>query len=389
MKKVFFNLLTLSTCLLLISCAGTNTATTSSSQHTIIPINNSLFSTNHLIVPSSDEILELTPEQVEDFFVYYHKWLAKEKAPPKIIYDFLQSQMSSFNYYDKTYMPSKAMRLNEGNCMSLAMITTALAQLVNLEFEYRKVSRFPVFSKEKNIIFSSSHVKTILYDPNDKIDEDSFFSFRQGYIIDYFPEQADYTGSKLSFEKFIAHYYRNIASEYLIENELDLAYAYTAKANQYDINNAETLNLFAILHKRKNDNKTAETIYKLGIKLHPNSIRLLNNYTTLLLSQNRFDEASEIESKLEFLDDPNPYTWYEQALQAENKQHFTKAIKFYKKTIDMAPYVHEAYAKLHNLYKRSGRVYEANKILKQGLEWTYDPNTRIKYKYKLTLEAPN
>mgnify|MGYP000279785063 FL=1 len=348
-----------------------------------LPVNEALFNDENIEVIDEQAVFALSKEQEQEFLSEFHDKLNKGIKPHHAIRDFLQNQLSNFTYYGETYIAEKAMRLNQGNCMSLAILTTAVAQLTGVEFAYREVNTLPVFEKKNNLILSSSHVQTLLYDPEFTPDKKSVYFSRPGVVIDYFPNKSNHTGRKLSTAPFLAMYYKNIASDALVENDFDKAFAYASKANQLDPGNSSVINFLAVLHKRKGDLQSAEAIYKVGLALDANNLALLSNYLVLLDGQDRDEEARKLSQQLESLDDPNPYSWLEQAYLAQDKKDFSSAARYYKKVLKIAPYVNQAYQGLYQIYSAQGKNILARKMLQQALEWTYEINERKLYKYKL------
>ncbi|MFQ3266723.1 MAG: hypothetical protein ACI9VO_000242 [Colwellia sp.] len=66
------------------------------------------------------------------------------------------------------------MRLNKRNRMSLTALTTAYVKYLGLEFSYQKVSTLPIFTQKDDVILSSSHVQTLIYDPTFVAEKDVF-----------------------------------------------------------------------------------------------------------------------------------------------------------------------------------------------------------------------
>ncbi|MFT6900042.1 MAG: transglutaminase-like putative cysteine protease [Colwellia sp.] len=73
--------------------------------------------------------------------------------PHKALYQILTENMVNFTYYGETYNATTTMLLNKGNCMSLAILTTAYAKLLGLDFSYRNVYTLPIYSQKEDVIF--------------------------------------------------------------------------------------------------------------------------------------------------------------------------------------------------------------------------------------------
>ena len=295
----------------------------------------------------------------------------------------MESKLGKFTYYGETFNAEQVANLNKGNCMSLAALTGAYAKVIGLDFSYKEVTTLPVFNKKNNLLLSSTHVQTILYDDSFIPKDDYLYLSKPNIVIDYFPDSSNRAGTKVSKESFISMYYKNLAADALIENKFENAFYLAEKAYQFDKTNVEIINLLGVIHRRAGDVVTAENIYKVGMEVNSPSLGLMSNYLMLLKSQQRFVEADAVEVKLGLLDDQNPYQWLEQAYAAHMQNNNDKAIRYYQKALRKAPYLHQAYIGLYQIYTIKGKYAQAKEMLVKALEWTYEIKERKQYKYKL------
>lgn len=382
-----YMLLTLALLLsLLISSCASNTKPQQSediNQAIEIPINYSLFSNIENEQLNTEDVFFLTQEQQKEFLFTVDQHIANGLAPHTALSEVLTERLANFTYYGETYDATTAIRLNKGNCMSLAILTTAYAKLIGLDFSYRKVSTLPVFTKKDDVILSSSHVQTIIYDPNFIADKNVFYLSNPAVVIDYFPSKSHRSGRKFSLETFLAMYYKNIAADALADKDLNKSFLYANKAYHLDTNNIETINLLAVIHRRSGDLQTAEAIYKAGLNKGQTNIALLSNYIMLLKSQHRMDEVNTLQDKLNQLDDPDPYQWLGEAYTAKNIGNIKQAEIYFKKALVKAPYLNQAYMGLYKIYLKQNKLKKAQTMLVKALEWTYELDERKLYKYKL------
>jgi len=348
-----------------------------------IPINYSLFPNIESEQLDNEDIFFLTPEQKKEFSILFEKEIVNGSAPHKALSKVLEKRLANFTYYGETYDATTTMRLNKGNCMSLAILTTAYTKLLGLDFSYRMVSTLPIFTKKNSIILSSSHVQTLIYDPNFIAKNNTFYFSTPSVVIDYFPSENNRTGKSFSLNTFLAMYYKNIAADALTEKDLNKSFLYANKAYQLDIKNTETINLLAVIHRRSGDSKTAESIYKAGLNQGKNSIALLSNYIMLLKSQQRTEEVNTLQKKLNQLDDPNPYQWLGEAYIAQKSGNIRQAEIYFRKSLKGAPYLNQAYMGLYKIYVKQNKLNKAHAMLVKALEWTYELDERKLYKYKL------
>lgn len=346
-----------------------------------LPINYALFQQQESIV-ESDTLFLLSEEHQQDFLADFNYRLSRGVRPHIALSEFLETRLDNFTFYGATYVADQAWSLNKGNCMSLAMLTTALAQLVDLEIDYREVNTLPVFEKNNNLLLSSTHVQTRVFEPSQEKNNHISYT-RANVVVDYFPVNTNYAGKHVNSNQFIAMYYRNKAADALILDDINLAFSYTMQAYEHAPQDIEVLNLLAVLHRRQGDVKTAEDIYLFGLQVNPNSLSLLTNYIVLLEKNGRQSLANEYREKMLTLNDPNPYIWLEQAYRAEAAGEQSRAKILFDKTLELAPYVQPAYIGLYRIYLSQGRHLKAKKTLKQALEWSYEKEERQLYKFKL------
>jgi len=328
----------------------------------------------------AEDIFYLTVEQKKEVWAQVNKRIALGELKHEALSKVLQSRLGSFTYYGDTFNAEEATRLNKGNCMSLAVLTGAFAELIGLEYSFRELTTLPIFDKQNNLILSSSHVQSILYDDSFSPEEGFIYISKPSIVIDYFPDNNNLKGRKISKSAFISMYYKNLAADALINNNLDEAFNLAEKSYQHDRTNIAVLNLLAVIHRRAGDNRTAENIYKAAMEVNSSHLIIMSNYVVLLNSEQRFAEADLIEQQIDLLDDPNPYQWLEQAYAANNNR---KAAIYFQKALKKAPYLHQAYRGLSNIYLAEGKKMQAKKMLNKALEWSYEAEERKLYKYKL------
>ena len=347
-----------------------------------IPLNQSLFTYDETIMSEID-IFSLSEEQETEFRNEYEKLLQQGLARHEALAAYLQRLKNNFTFYGETNIAKKSLSEKQGNCLSLSILTTALTRLVGLDTSYREVTSSPVFQKNDNFISSSSHVQTIIYDPNFVAEKGMIYLSKPGIVIDYFPTKNSQQGPMFSFNKFLSMYYRNIAGDALMNKKPNKAFAYGKEALKIMPSSVEAINFMALLHKTQLDIKTSEKLYKLGISLDESNIQIIHNYMILLAKEGRYQEVVYYQKKLNALDNPNPYLWLEQAYQSYRNPE--QAEIYYKKALKNAPYLQEAYIGLAKIYFKSNNKQRAEEMIESALKWSYKKDEQLLYKRKLSI----
>lgn len=337
----------------------------------------------HTQVDSVDEIFALTLSQQQNFLSYFNSPLNQSVPPHNRLYNYLETLLSGFDYRGETYVAHEALEQHGGNCMSLAILTTALANLVDLEVRYQRVNSAPLYQRFDNVMKLSSHVRSHIFEPKIKAKRGEIVFIRGRLMIDYFPDSSDVKGEFIGAEEFYSMYYQNLAGDALVEKDYNRAYANLTAAMAIDGNNSETLNTLAVLYKTLNYTKKAESLYQYVLENTAGSANVLSNYALLLEKQQRFDELNELEDKFDTINDNNPYRWYDMANRHFSRQKYNVALKYYKRSVEVAPYLHEGYFGLAKTYYQIGKHEKASKFMQKASELAYTPKDEYLYSAKL------
>ncbi|WP_372871338.1 hypothetical protein [Shewanella sp.] len=135
---------------------------------------------------------------------------------------FLGSKLIDFGYEGKNLGASEALSNMGGNCMSLALVTQAVAMELGVPVRFQLVHAAPVLlDATDDLIVLSSHVRTLLFDaPSDAKVLSPYFGNHDLIAIDYFPSNNNLFGVFIDDSSFIAMFYRNLASDALIAGDL-------------------------------------------------------------------------------------------------------------------------------------------------------------------------
>ncbi|GAA0859566.1 hypothetical protein [Aliiglaciecola litoralis] len=334
-------------------------------------------------VHSVDDIFALSREQQQHFLNYYYAPENQTVAEHKRLFNYLESILSGFDYRGDTLIARNALEDQNGNCMSLAIVTSALAKLVGLDVRYQRVNSAPIYQRFNNVMTLSSHVRTHLYQPKIPSAPNEIVIVRAKLVIDYFPENTNVSGDFIEAHDFLSMYYQNMAGDAMVKNDHATAYANLSAAMKIDPNNSETLNTLAVLHKSRGAQQVAERIYQYALAENASSVNLLSNYAILLEEQGRTKEWQALQDRLTEVEDDNPYRWYDVANRQFSKQNFAIALKYYKRSIEVAPYLHEGYFGLAKTYYQIGMLEQAADMMKKASELAFTPNDEYLYQAKL------
>ena len=367
--------------LLVSSCANAPVVAPISEQQ--LPQTSELGFITDQVIPTTADFYQLTSAQQQHFLQFFHAPDQAEVLPHKRLYLYLEHHLSNFNYEGKNTLASATMTQMSGNCVSLALLVTALAQLVDIEVGYRATYAEPMLDYSSNILLSSAHVRSYLFEKNPPKDKSMMYLQRSAIVIDYFPGPLTHLGALLQKNQFEAMIYNNLAADALLAGNLSQAYWLSKAALQRDPGFSPSINLIAILYRRSGDLAASAQWYEFGSRYSAQQVNLLSNYLVLAEQMQNQPLITRLKSQLKSVDDDNPFAWFYLAMQAEQDKQPAEAVFYYRKLLVQAPYLHKANLALARLQFQLGNTASARRALHDALEYSHEPTTRKLYQAKL------
>ncbi|MDP4535535.1 hypothetical protein Q3O60_04945 [Alkalimonas collagenimarina] len=348
-----------------------------------IPINHQLFlSSDTIKVPKPDALFELSDQAQEEFLQFFYDETRQSQTADKRLLSFLERRYDNFNYFGQTLKAADTLQGELGNCLSLAILTTAYANLVDVNTSYQMVYSVPIYELVDDILYVSSHVRTRISSPTQIDRTTGQFSFSRTYV-DYFPTSARSRGQRITEPLFISMYYQNVAAELLKEDAREEAFTYLKKALEIAPDNVAALNSLAVLHRRQHDEATAEKLYHFILEHYPVNLSVVVNFREMLMLQGRNDEAEKLEQMIATIDDPNPYEWIALAQESIELNRLHRAERYLQKAEQLAPYVDEIYFQYARIDFMRGRLTSAQRNLVTAQRHARSKERRTLYNAKL------
>jgi len=334
-------------------------------------------------VPEFADLVTLTPEQQTQFLRFFRSGVKLRIEPNKRLYAYLTSELSDINFRNRTLPASTAIQSHSGNCMSLALVTTAYARLANIETGWQLAETDPVYSSEGSIIYSANHIQTRLYHSNSDGAAATFSLGRPYLLVDYFTDTPPRNGRVLRKKEVIALVYQNLGAEAMADGRLKDAYWLLRAGLMHDPTDYNLYNALAVLLRRAGDAQTAEKLYRFALDEFGDRLIVLRNYRELLLTQSRAEEADRLEPRIMALPDPDPYPLIRLGDEAADRGDTHLALQYYRKAGDVAPYLHEIYLKIARIHAERGDLRRAERTLRKARDRAQGTRDRQMYEAKL------
>ncbi|MCG9729786.1 hypothetical protein L1D44_07980 [Shewanella sp. Isolate13] len=343
--------------------------------------------TASLDLPDTDDLFELPESAVhllrrevirsknyqQQSSVMMHEWLA----------NYINASDGGFHYADNlTRSASDTFETREGNCLSLVVLTAALAKELGVKVEFQEVDIPPVWDRQGGFYLVNGHINLKLLPQN----KGNVFNIStQSIQVDFLPERAmqGYQKRRVSRSTVVSMFYNNIAAEALVEGDYDRAYGLLKLALEQHELFLPALNTLAVLYRYKGLDSQAEALYQYILRVEPEDMNALNNYAIMLSAQDRLEEWADVHKVMELARIRNPYYYYGMAQQAYFDREYQDALIWYKRAIAKADYRHEFYFGLSRTYWVTGDERRAEQSLKKALKLTTDEHNKRRYQSKL------
>ncbi|MGB0514729.1 MAG: tetratricopeptide repeat protein [Wenzhouxiangellaceae bacterium] len=243
--------------------------------------------------PAFEDLVALTPAQEAEFLRFFNSGLNANHEPHRRVYAYLTQRLGDTDFQHLTQPASETIESRSGNCMSLALVTTAYARLADVEIGWQLADSDPVYSSEGSVIYSAEHIQTRLYRRSLSLDTHSVFLGPSYLLVDYYTDDVPRAGRLLQKSEMIALVYQNLGIEAMAEDRLEDSFWLLRAALQHDPANPDLYNAMAVLHRRAGDTVTAENLYRFSLDEFGDRLIILRNYRRLLVAQERSEEARD------------------------------------------------------------------------------------------------
>jgi Flp pilus assembly protein TadD len=283
----------------------------------------------------------------------------------------------------RTRNAAEAFDARVGNCLSLVIMTAALAKEIGLPVRYQRVYVDDTWSRSGDVYFSIGHVNLSL--GRRQIDGGFGHNDSDMLTIDFLPPR-DLRGvrtQELDEETIAAMYLNNRAAESFTRGQLDNAYWWARAAIEKDPGFVGAYNTLGVIYRRHGNAKEAEKVLAGALEREPANTHVMSNLIPVLDSLGRSAESKSLARKLDELEPNPPYSYFNRGLAALQRSEFTAARDLFAKEIDRAPYNHEFHYWLAVAYVGLGDRERARKELVVALETSSTSNDRAMYAAKL------
>jgi tetratricopeptide (TPR) repeat protein len=192
---------------------------------------------------------------------------------------------------------AQAFDARAGNCLSLVVMTAALAKELDLQVDYNSAYTEETWSRNGALLLRSGHINITI---GGRIVDRKRGSDARTWTIDFLPP-GDLQGMRtrpLDEATVVAMFMNNRAAEALARDATDDAYWWARAGLLADPDFAGVINTLGVIYQRGGHAKAAEQVFAALLSRQPNHTQALHNLAMLLEQQGRKDEAAALQERL-------------------------------------------------------------------------------------------
>ncbi len=283
----------------------------------------------------------------------------------------------------RTRNAAEAFADRTGNCLSLVIMTAALAKEIGLPIRFQRVFVDDTWSRSDDVYFAIGHVNVSL--GRRQIDGGFGRNDSDTMTIDFLPAR-DLRGVRvqpLEESTIAAMYLNNRAAESFTQHNLDDAYWWARAAIEKDPGFVGSYNTLGVIYRRHGNLKEAERALEYALERDPRNAHVMANLVPVLESRGRTTEAKNLARTLAQLEPHPPFSFFDRGMAAIRRSDFNAAKDLLAQEIARAPYHHEFHYWLAVAYAGLGDGPHARKELEAALETSTKRNDRAMYAAKL------
>lgn len=289
--------------------------------------------------------------------------------------------------YDGTLTRNAAetFRVRSGNCLSLAIMTAALARELDLAVTYHSVIGEEQWSRSGGVYFAAGHVNLTLgrryIDPKNRLGTGDLLT------IDFVPVRAPH-GQRtwLIEEKTVAAMYmNNRAAEALAQGRWNDAYWWARAAITQDPAFMSAANTLGVVYRRMGYHAQAEAALNHVMAREPRNTTVLSNLALVYADQGRAAEAEAATRKLLALQPQPPFHFLERGIAAIKRGDFAAAREDFEREAKRDSEYHELQFWLAVASAGLGDYGAASRHLQVAIRSSPDRRQQDLYSAKLAL----
>lgn len=282
---------------------------------------------------------------------------------------------------------AQAFDARSGNCLSLVVMTAALARALGLEVSFQNVRSNDQFRREGDLTLRTGHVNLVLGErPRAQHWRSAQGDLQRHHlVIDFLPQETarGLPAEPIGEARVLAMFSNNRAVESLLAGSPALAYAWVREALRHDPGFAAAYNTLGVVYQRAGHQAPAAAAYAQVLARDGRALAAMANLAQVRRAQGRDTEAQALEQRLAALEPHAPFHFLQQGLAALAAGDLAQARAHFQRELRSQPDAHEAWFGLARVHAAQGDKALAEQALRRALAASATAGEQARYAGKL------
>jgi tetratricopeptide (TPR) repeat protein len=269
--------------------------------------------------------------------------MIRQQGPQRALVDSLYSKAQLRLEYDAelTRNAAEAFAARSGNCLSLVVMTAALAKHLELPIAYQALIGHETWSRSGDLSFVNGHVNITV--AKRLVDRIAAYDADTQLRIDFggLPAGRGQALRVIGEATIVSMFMNNRAAEYLVRGAIDDAYAHAREAVRQDPGYAGAYNTLGVIYQRRGLAAAAERAYAAALERDGAHKSALQNMARLLEHGGRAAEAAPYVARLAQLERDPPFAHFDRGVAAAKAGDFRNARELILREMRRDPDYHE------------------------------------------------
>lgn len=278
---------------------------------------------------------------------------------------------------------SETFAARSGNCLSLVLMTAAMAQQLGLTVRYQEVLNQENWSRNGDMLFVAGHVNLLL--ERRPAGSPGSHEAESSLVIDFLPSRdvAGYRTREIDERTVLAMYMNNRAAETMSRGQLRQAYWWARAAIVHDPAFSSAYNTLAIIQLRHGNPAAGRQTLAHALQRAPDNTVLLANLAQALETAGMAQQAAPLRQRLLALQPQPPFYYFNQGKAALQSGNAAAAISLFARELARDPDYHEFHFWLAQAYAQLGQWPQASRQLQLAMAYSLTRSEHSLYAGKL------
>ncbi|NGY04835.1 hypothetical protein [Solimonas terrae] len=302
----------------------------------------------------------------------------RRDGPARGLYEAMRTRLHIDYDAAVTRTAAETFDIRAGNCLSLVILTAALAKPLDIDVRYRFVPRVRTWTRTQGMLLQNGHVNIELSRRTDTV-------IAPAIVVDFVPTedlQAQLV-REIDERTVLAMYMNNRAAETLAAGDAGAAYWWARAAIHAAPDYAASYNTLGVSYLQHGDPQLAERVFRYQLVGAPDDTMLLSNLVVALDHQGRTGDAALVRQQLAKLQGYRPFEFLDKGKEAYARGDAVTAMKFYRQELAHLPYSAELHFAIAVASAQLGDVSGAREHLSEAMQLSVNLSDRDLYAGKL------